>query len=77
MTYKHLQAACYASKKLLSIRSLFIAFGVIDKNLHFHPTGHLFTNEVDTEAYACLMSALSECVEKLFGRACMMLFKKN
>ena len=44
----------------------FIAFGVVDKHHHFHPTGHLFAKKVDVDAYLCLMSGLSEHVKKLF-----------
>ena len=41
-------------------------FGVVDKHYHFHPTGCLFANKVDTDSCAHLMSVLSEHVGNLF-----------
>ena len=51
MTHKDLQAACEVTEKLLMHRWPFVAFGVVDRHRHFHPTGCLFANKVDTDAY--------------------------
>ena len=67
MAHKDLQAACDGTQKVFLNRWPFTAF-VVDTHPHFHPTGYLFANKVDTDAYACLMSELLEHVEKLFGR---------
>ena len=74
MTHKDLQATRDATQKLLMNRWPFIAFRVVDKHHHFHPTGCLFTHKDDTDAYMHLMSGLSECVEKLFD---VTLYVKN
>ena len=50
-THKDFQAACDVTQKPLTYIWSFIAFGVVDKNNHFHPTGCLFANKVDTDAY--------------------------
>ena len=66
MNHKDLQAVYDTIQKLLMNRWPFIAFGVVDKHRYFHPTGCLFTNKVDIDAYVYLMSGMSEYVDKLF-----------